>query len=263
MQMIPSLTQALTLIISPLGTSLLAGIAGLLLYRMNSQAKARFLGMLLQFFSIAWLWLWSMPVVAFALVAYLEAAYPAQSLEKIPKADAIVILGGAIAPPMPPKYPYPNLNNRADRIWQGARLYHAGKAPMVVLSGGFDPEISAFSEADAMASFLKDLGVPSDALRLEGQSITTAQNAQYVAQILQPNIEKNMGGIKHILLVTSAIHMHRAKALFEDQNFIVEPIAIDHEAVFKPTGIKAWIPEADALAASSKAIKEWLGRLVY
>ncbi len=263
MQIIPAITQSFTLMVSPLGTSLITAIVSLILYKVFSHQRTRTVSILLQFFSVAWLWAWSLPVVSFALVAYLEAAYPAQSLEKIPQADAIVILGGAIAPPMPPKYPYPNLNNRADRIWQGARLYHAGKAPMVVLSGGFDPEISAFSEADAMASFLKDLGVPSAALRLEGQSITTAQNAQYVSQILQPNIEKNMGGIKHILLVTSAIHMHRAKALFEDQNFIVEPIAIDHEAVFKPTGIKAWIPEADALAASSKAIKEWLGRLVY
>jgi uncharacterized SAM-binding protein YcdF (DUF218 family) len=259
--------KLLTVLISPLETSLLFAIAGLMLAGFSHRKRLQSLGKLLQAFAVLWLWLWSLPAMSFALIAHLESNYPAKPMVDIPTADAIVVLGGAIAPPMPPQYPYPNLNNRGDRIWQGARLYHAGKAPIVILSGAFDPKISPLSEADAMAMFMEDLGVPASALRIEGESLTTAENAQYVARLLKPHLaaiaDGSDRGTSHILLVTSAIHLYRAKALFEKEGFIVEPVAIDHEAVFKPTGIKAWVPDADALAGSAKAIKEQVGRWVY
>jgi len=259
--------KLLTVLISPLETSLLVAIVGLMLVGFSHRKRLQSLGKLLQVFAVLWLWLWSLPAVSFALIARLESSFPAKLMVDIPKAQAIVVLGGAIAPPMPQQYPYPNLNNRGDRIWQGARLYHAGKAPIVVLSGAFDPKISPLSEADTMALFIEDLGVPASALRLEGESFTTAENAQYVSRLLKPHLGATAvggdAGTSHILLVTSAIHLYRAKALFEKAGFVVEPVAIDHEAVFKPTGIKAWVPDADALAASAKAIKEQVGRWVY
>jgi len=265
MTLIHAVSQSVSTFISPLGTSLFAAIFGLLLIVFSHRKGVRGVGLLLQVFAVLWLWVWSLPAVSFALIAHLESSYRAKPMVDIPKTQAIVVLGGAIAPPMPPNYPYPNLNNRGDRIWQGARLYHAGKAPIVVLSGAFDPKISPLSEADAMAMFIKDLGVPASALLLEGQSLTTSENAQYVSRLLKPHLNSDAGGgeATHILLVTSAIHMYRAKKLFEKEGFIVEPIAIDHEAVFKPTGIKAWVPDADALAGSAKAIKEQVGRWVY
>ena len=39
--------------------------------------------------------------------------------------DAIVVLGGGIAPAAPPYTPEPDLTDAADRIWQAARLFHA------------------------------------------------------------------------------------------------------------------------------------------
>lgn len=267
MILIRIVSQAAGILISPLGTSLLAAIVGLMLVGFSRRKWLQTLGKLLQVFAVLWLWVWSLPAVSFALIAHLESSYPAKDLIDTPQAQAIVVLGGAIAPPMPPSYPYPNLNNRADRIWQGARLYHAGKAPIVVLSGAFDPEISPLSEADAMVIFIKDLGVPPSALLLEGESLTTSENAQLVSRLLNPRLKAGSGGgnggTERILLVTSAIHMYRAKTLFEKEGFVVEPVAIDHEAVFKPSGIKAWVPDADALAGSAKAIKEAVGRLIY
>ena len=267
MTLIHTVSQSVSTFISPLGTSLFAAIFGLLLIFFSHRKRVRGFGFLLQVFAVLWLWVWSLPAVSFALIAHLESSFPAKLMVDTPKAQAIVVLGGAIAPPIPPQYPYPNLNNRGDRIWQGARLYHAGKAPIVVLSGAFDPEISPLSEGDAMAMFMQDLGVPANALQIEGESLTTAENAQYVSRLLKPHLaaiaEGGDRGPSQILLVTSAIHLYRAKALFEKEGFIVEPVAIDHEAVFKPTGIKAWIPDADALAASAKAIKEQVGRWIY
>ena len=46
--------------------------------------------------------------------------------------DAIVMLGGGLAPAMPPKREFPHLVEGTDRIWLGARLHHAKVAPPIV-----------------------------------------------------------------------------------------------------------------------------------
>lgn len=50
--------------------------------------------------------------------------------------DAIVALGGAVAPAAPPLIMEPDLTEAADRVWQAARFYHAGVAPTIIVSGG-------------------------------------------------------------------------------------------------------------------------------
>ena len=152
-------------------------------------------------------------------------------------------------------FPYANLGPAADRVWHAARLYQAGKAPWVVLSGGADLSLAQESEAKAMAGFIKDLGVPNLALFLEEQSRTTSQNASMTAELL-----KGLN-IHHILLITSALHMERAKRLFEKQGLQVEAIATDHEATVMPVGALAYLPDAEALSNSAIAMKELAGRV--
>jgi len=133
-------------------------------------------------------------------------------------------------------------------------LYKAGKASWVVLSGGADLSMVQESEAKAMAGFIEGLGVPSSALILEEQSRTTSQNASMTAVLLK---DRNM---HHILLVTSALHMERAKCLFEKQGLQVEAIATDHKATARPVGALAYLPDAEALSNSARAMKELAGR---
>ena len=90
---------------------------------------------------------------------------------------------------------------------------------------------------------------------LEERSRNTSQNAVFTADILARR------GIDRILLVTSAIHMPRSKALFEAQGLEVIPAATDHEVQAIP-GWRNWLPSTDALDGSSRAIKEIVGRLV-
>jgi uncharacterized SAM-binding protein YcdF (DUF218 family) len=141
-------------------------------------------------------------------------------------------------------------------VWHGARLYHAGKAPRVIVSGGTDARRDDRPEAQAMQVFLRDLGVPASALLLEDRSINTRENARYTAALLQPR------GQRHVLLVTSALHMRRAVALFEAEGLKVTPAATDHEAQSPPAWL--WLPEGGALYGSGRAMKElvarWTGR---
>lgn len=234
-------------LMSPLGTALLLTLLGMLLARYG-RPRAAWFSVVLGF---AWLALWSLPPASNWLVSQVEQEFPFQPLSGLPSAPAMVVLGGGIHPSRSAVTP-PNLESSADRVWYAAQLYHAGKAPLMVLSGGSDPITSVGTEADAMRELLLDLGVPDSALLLEGKSRTTRENAIYSAELLRSR------GIRRVLLVTSALHMHRAKKLFEQQGIEVDPAPTDHEA--RP--LSSWqlvLPDAGALEGSGHAIKELVG----
>ena len=198
-----------------------------------------------------------MPVASQWLTSQIENEIPQVPIAAVPHAQAIVVLGGTVSPPSG-KSTEINLG-RAGRVWYAARLFHAGKAPMVLLSGGGDLEHQAFSEARAMAVFLQDLGVPGQAIALEEASRNTRENAAFSAALLKAR------GIEHILLVTSALHMPRALVLFKAQGLQVTPEPTDFGAGREPpSGLLAWLPDAGALNGSALAMKElvglWVGR---
>lgn len=202
--------------------------------------------------ALVWLWVWSLPFVSFGLRGALEGDYPAQSIASFPQAGAIVVLGGVINPPDTQQMS-PNLSAAADRLRIAAQLYHAGKAPLVVLSGGSDLKLHLTSEAEAMRVFMGELGVANGVMLLEESSRNTSENARFTSSLLRKR------GIEPVLLVTSALHMQRALRHFEDEGIQVIPVATDHEAR-AVSGWKQWLPDADALDGSARALKEWVGQ---
>lgn len=110
-----------------------------------------------------------------------------------PKSEAIVVLSGG---------------DTKARTEYAVRLYQAGVAPMIIVSGAAYEESSP-SNAAEMATISKRLGVPPEALILEDQSRNTAENARLVNDILDQR------QVKSITLVTSAYHQRRASLNFE------------------------------------------------
>ena len=245
------LSKLVTCLLSPLGSSLCLLILALFLAWRRRSRLATACGAL----AVVWLWAWSVPVLSLWLRGTLENQFAQRPLSRVPQAQALVLLGGGVSPPSG-KATDINLGAAADRVWYAARLFHAGKAPLLLLSGGSDPQRHAFSEARAMAVFLQDLGVPAPALVLEEDSRNTLENAAFSAKLL------NERGIRHVLLVTSALHMPRALALFTAQGLQVEPAPTDFEADNPPPGALAWLPDAEALDGSGRAMKEWVGKWV-
>src|SRR5690606_16011887 len=90
-----------------------------------------------------------------------------------------------------------------------ATLYKAGRAPLIVLSGAALE--GKLSEAQMMANALKQQDIPASAMLLESRSFTTYENALYTADELRHR------NIQQVLLVTSALHMPRAMAVFRKQ----------------------------------------------
>jgi uncharacterized SAM-binding protein YcdF (DUF218 family) len=172
--------------------------------------------------------------------------------------DAIVVLGGGIGAAVAPDA-LPILQQGASRYWYAARLFHAGKAPVVVAVGGNarGGEVSA-RESVAIAQFLVDLGVPPRSIVQESQSSTTAENALMVRPILQAH------GIKRVLLVTSASHMPRAVAIFTAAGIDVVPMVGDVDVPYERKYVwRDFLPHLGALQQTTRALHEYAGLLAY
>ncbi len=237
------------LLIAPLGFSLLLGMFALLLAMKERHRGATFFGAV----ALVWLYIWSTPIASERLMASLERQYPPVPMADLVSAPVAVVLGGGIAAPKLPHRLAPDLNDASDRAWYAARLFRAGKVKSILLSGGVDSRVGGLAEAESMAIFLRDLGVPKSALILEKTSLNTRQNAAQVKETLGKQ------GIDHILLVTSAAHMPRAIGHFRAQGLRVTPAATDHRSVDTSWDIRKLLPDAGALQNSGNAIKEWVG----
>lgn len=124
---------------------------------------------------------------------------------------------------------------------------------MLVISGG------AVQTKIPESRVLKHLAVlgkvnPSQ-ITTEELSTSTWENATQTAKLL-------LKTHSHIALVTSAMHMKRAKAAFEHQGFDVCPVSVDSEYI-PPGGLGYWLPQSSALNKAERAIHEWIGVLAY
>jgi uncharacterized SAM-binding protein YcdF (DUF218 family) len=153
---------------------------------------------------------------------------------------------------------YPDLSGASDRVWHAARLYEAGKAPLVIASGGTLPwKDQVFREAPVMKQLLTSWGVPADSILLESESANTYQNAVHTAELLAER------GLERVLLVTSALHMRRALATFRSAGVTALPTPTDYRVVEGPVTLLDLFPSAGALDGSTAAIREYVGYVVY
>ena len=243
--------KLLSLLIYPLSLCLLLLLIALLLRLLGARAKASWLTVL----ATAWLYFCATEFGAATFSEPLEVAYPAFANEELPNADAIVVLGGGLTGES--RYGIGgDFNQAADRLWRAADLYRAGKAPIIVLSGGKSIE-GGIPEAQMMAKKLKGLGLTEAAWIEEPESRSTRENGQFTRALLEGS------GVKHILLVTSANHMRRALAVFTAQGFVVTAAATDHQLPLLVGPLPGWLPTHDRLARSTRAIHEWVGYWVY
>jgi len=200
------------------------------------------------------------PTTSGWLVGTLENQYRDNGVVNLPTAQAIVVLGGSLNMPSE-THPEAGITNASDRILEALRLYRAGKAPLLVVSGGDSPlllQARKLHEADEMRAILDEWGAQDSAILVEDGSINTRENALFTRKLLEPR------GIGRIILVASAIQMPRAAAAFRKVGFDVVPAPADFLIGWeKQISIFNWFPSSGALSDSSNAIHEWLGIWVY
>ncbi|MCP4468162.1 MAG: YdcF family protein [Halieaceae bacterium] len=248
--MLSTLLKLSSLLVYPLSLCLLLGFLGMLVWRLGLRRT----GATTVFGSLLWLYVCSTASFSYMLIGKLEENYPSRPMSEIPRADAIVLLGGALRGDSAMGI-LPDLNQYADRLVHAVALYKAGKADYILVTGGSAP--GARSEARLMQDVLAVMGVPPSALILEEQSKNTHDNAVNSATILHKR------GMQRILLVSSAFHMRRADTLFKRQGLDVIPAPTDYQQVLITSTLPAGIPGVKNLYRTTEALHEIVGYEVY
>lgn len=192
-------------------------------------------------FAALWLWFMSTPLATHLLASPLEGEFPIENVEEAPLADAIVILGGGMAA-VTNGFEMADITPGADRVWVGAELFKAERAPRIVATG-YNIDVSTMP-------LLESLGVPEEAVR-----IIDARNTEEEAEA----VEKLLGKGARILLVTSSWHMRRALLMFSKTSLKVRPFAADYEGTVRCSNgfdITWFCPVAEILAFNTSLFKE-------
>src|SRR5262245_19782061 len=183
----------LTTLALPSGMALSLGLLGLL----AALLRHRLLSWCLLAASTLTATVFSMGVVAAALMSPLEYAYPVVKSGEHPEARHIVVLTAWAADD--PELPLTGRMNASSayRVLLALELYHERPDCDLVVSG---KKITV----KVMAESLEKLGVPRGRIRLEDRSDSTSQSATQLRPLL---------GDAPFFLVTSAGHMPRSMAV--------------------------------------------------
>lgn len=248
------IVKTLALFVYPLGLGLALCLLSLFLLSVFSRRA----GLLSLFLAIGLIWAFSMPVVADRLLAALEAEWPDVPVEQLPVADAVLVLGGAFSTGNG-QFNYPSAGGGVDRYWHATRIWHAGRAPRLILSGGRQPHRTAGrTEAEAGALFLMDMGLPPEALILETRALTTRGHTVELKTILADY------EISSLIVVTSASHMRRSLATLAELDVSIVPAATGFSVYPQPRfRLRRFLPSVGALSRSTRATHEFIGLWYY
>ena len=185
-----------------------------------------------------------------------EGQYNSTPLVGINKADAIVVLGGTLK-----INEFRDQHNvewsDADRFFGGIKLYQAKKSDLIVFTGAKMPfSKTKLSEGEILKQYAIGYGVNPEDIFVTDVVFNTFEESEAVFDLI--------GEKKNIILVTSAFHMKRAKALFEKKGFSVIAFKVDYKTTPAiKLNIFNILPNAGALSDTESAFRELLGRLYY
>lgn len=147
-----------------------------------------------------------------------------------------------------------------DRILQAIHLYKKGRIRKILLSSGSGSIVfKDMLEGALLKRYLIETGIQGKDILVDSLSRNTYENAVCSAKLLTDSIP-----VGKYLLITSALHMARAKACFLKQG-----LTVDVYPVSKKTGQRRWdigyllVPEVENIEAWQKLLHEWVGYLVY
>ena len=253
------LNKIIGFLISPIGIAIAGLVIAVVCAKLKRVRLAKWIGGV----TVVWLWLWMTPVMTWIVGVPLEREFlicgRVPAVENFPEADAIVVLGGSMGSDTNLSG-YAEMSASADRVWQAARLWKAGKAPKIIATGD--------GAKESTLGLLKDFGVDEKCVEfLDARN--TEEEARVVGEVVF-NAEKQRGreAESKILLVTSAWHMKRARMMFEKYAKGVEVVCAP--ADFEMSIVAKWkfslelvMPSCYSFMLNSVAFHEWVGIVGY
>ncbi|MBN9733835.1 MULTISPECIES: YdcF family protein [unclassified Pseudonocardia] len=162
--------------------------------------------------------------VAFLFCSFLTYAVVYGRLAARPGVDFVVVLGaGLIRGKVTPL-----LRSRLDRaIALRRREMGMGNDPVLVTSGGRGPD-EPLAEAEAMAGYLLEQGVPEDAVLREDRSRTTLENLTFSDRLMAGRVPRY-----RCVVVTNNFHVFRTALL-------ARQAGVDAQVLGSPTARYYW-----------------------
>lgn len=211
--------------------------------------------MVYPFIGLALLWFFSMPIVSSSLIGFLEKNQRIESSTNISEHKTVVVLSGMVVTLMHGDKIYYEFSGAVDRILAGIDLLKSGKAKNLILTRGHLPWSKGQPEGEFLSKFAQSYGINEKNIILT----RTVQNTDDEAKAISQLIHKN----EQIILVTSAFHMPRAQAVFENQGIQIKPFPVDFRKATKKVSLLDFLPQSNAFADSSMFVREMIGRFYY
>ena len=214
---------------------------------------------------LVFLWLFSTEIISSLLWNIVEIPWTRKNPFLIQNADFIVVLSGGMKKLISAEKKIYEWDD-PDRFLAGVKLFQAKKAPKLIFTGGINPySMMELNEGQILVKEAIKLGIRNKDLYTTKNVSNTLQESLKVANYVKKELKKEF---PEIILVTSAFHMKRAKTLFERQDLKVIPYPVDfkYKANSKYYLFKnplSYIPNAENLSSSSKALRELIGRVYY
>jgi uncharacterized SAM-binding protein YcdF (DUF218 family) len=193
------------------------------------------------------------------LLGSLEDRASAMAATNLDNASGIIVLGGGLERELQPDALLA-VDKYGGRLAETVKLAQRFPALPVIFSGGIGDLIArqgAIPEAEHSRHYFERHGILPPRLVLEGRSRNTFENASLTAKLLQPKPGQSW------ILVTSAFHMPRAKALFEAQGFHILAYPVDYQANSPRRTRRSPASYFERFMRIDLAAKEWAGIAVY
>lgn len=256
------LSKILDLAVAPLEWAMILIVIGLIVRppRDDESRRRRILrkaARVAPWVGLALLWIFSLEAVGNRLTLGLETPR-IETYDKNATYDAVILLGGMTDPRVGKDTGEPAFEGGVERMLAAYEALRTGHAKIVIVTDANQPEFEPnWNETEVVAAQLEAWGIAKDRIVLEQTARNTRENALRVAEIVRArNLQK-------LLLVTSAFHMPRALGCFEAIGLHPDAHSVDFRGYDAKLHESSWTPRAWALADTSAALREYLGRFVY
>ena len=253
------MAKLLTPFLLPPAFIFLMGALGLIV----GMRSRRRLSLALLVSSFALYYLFSTWPVAGMLIGSLESEYPPQPLPAGPgEAEAVVVLSGGLSIAGGSAEGVELSGATWRRLARGVEVFHALKGKLPLVFSGHEELPAGWGDRETpWRAAARRMGVPAELFVSEDRSADTFESAVEVRKLLDL---KFPGRERHpVILVTSAWHLPRALRAYRCRGLPAAPEPADSRAGPASLGLSALVPSYEALAASSVAIREWIGMLAY
>lgn len=208
------------------------------------------------YIGIGLLYIFSTPIFFNNFFKLIEGSEYRKPLNSINNADAIVVLSGMLGINEVGDSTYIEWGD-PDRFFGGIELFKAGKAQMLVFTGGKLPwDKAKKTEGNILKKYAILNGIPNEKIYITKNVQNTEEEAKAVKELISPK--------RRIILVTSAFHMYRAKKLFEKEDLDIITYKVDYKVAGNSSiTFMDFLPNGGSLNGVEIGFKEIIGRLFY